>query len=562
MALKNPWVGYISRSHLQIKNSILQRLNEVVPEVTDHSESNILVIIISMFSGIAEMLNYYIDNMAQEAFITTARRYSSVVKHTRLIDYRIKAMAPSSVDVQVDFMDKNNVHIGTQVEFLIPKGTKFFTENNIEFLSVNDILVPIGTKTIMIPCQQKTFKDSTLIGKTDGTDGQVFNLGSDYVDGSLLLRVGDEHWDLVTTLGRSEPDDKHYIVDISIDKKAYIRFGDNVNGKKPEVDRDIIGSYFISQGSLGNVDINTINQSDFNFNSVLGLDIPNIRIFNPLKATGGTNYEDIDRIRRSAPLHLRTLDRAVTRQDYIDITMLAPGVDKATVHFECGKYVDIYISPNGGGIAQLPLLQTTKAYIDERKMITTFTNVQPAGESYIVLDVEATAKFRMDGIQTKSDILKALVAEYSYEKSDVNRKIRKSDIISLIDNLYKVDFLNLKSIYLKPYIRPINHNTQMLSNITINNGSTIKTKWRLQFDGNFMRLYKDNKFINNVIIGQPYTDPMNILTLLINPNNYQLGQEWSFTTYPFNSNIETDDFSVPIMRESDITVKVNEQLSI
>ena len=86
MALKNQWVGYISRSYLQIKNSVLQRLSEIVPEVTDHSESNILVIIIGIFSGIAEMLNYYIDNMARESFITTARRYSSVVKHTRLIE--------------------------------------------------------------------------------------------------------------------------------------------------------------------------------------------------------------------------------------------------------------------------------------------------------------------------------------------------------------------------------------------------------------------------------------------------------------------------------------------
>lgn len=562
MALQNPWVGYISRSHLQIKNSVLQRLSEVVPEVTDHSESNILVIIISMFSGIAEMLNYYIDNMAREAFITTARRYSSVVKHTRLIDYRIKAMVPASVDIQIDFKDNDNVLMGTPVQFLIPKGTKFFTENNTEFLSVNDITVPIGTKTILIPCQQKTFVDSALIGTTNGSDDQVFSLGTDYVNGSLILDVGNEPWDLVTTLGRSEPEDKHYIVDISIDKIAYIRFGDNINGKKPDAGKDLIGSYYKSQGALGNVDINTITQTDFNFDNIVGLNVPNINIFNPLKATGGTNYEDIERIRRSAPLHLRTLERAVTRQDYIDIAMLAPGVDKATVHFECGKYVDIYISPNGGGIAQVPLLQTTKEYIEERKMITTFINVQPAGESYVALDINATAKFRMDGIQTKNDIINALTTAYGYEKSDVNRKIRKSDIIALIDNLYKVDFLTLNSIYLKPYMRPTNHTNQLLSSITVNNGSTAKIKWKVQFDGNFMRLFKGGQFISNLTLGQPYTDPMNIITLVVNPNNYQVGQEWLFTTYPFNDNIETDDFSVPVVRAEDITIIVNEQLSI
>jgi len=57
MALNNPWVGYITRSYKQIKSELLNRLGIAVPEITDHSPSNIMVIILDMFSGIAEMLN-------------------------------------------------------------------------------------------------------------------------------------------------------------------------------------------------------------------------------------------------------------------------------------------------------------------------------------------------------------------------------------------------------------------------------------------------------------------------------------------------------------------------
>lgn len=561
MKLNNPWVGYLERSHLQIKNSVLQRLGEAVPEITDHSESNILVIIISIFSGIAEMLNYYIDNMAREAFITTARRYSSVVKHTRLIDYRIKATVPASVDIQLSFKDAMGDLINNDVVRYIPKGTIFKTDNNIEFISVQDTYIPINVKVYPISTQQKTFNNNMLIGVTDGTDDQVFSIGSNYVNDSLYLEVGGEIWELVNTLGRSTPEDKHFIVDISVDKVAYIKFGDNINGKRPGAGLELIGDYYTSQGLLGNVDANTIKNSDFNF-TILGSVVSSVGINNNLGAVAGTGYEDIERIRRSAPLHLRTLERAVTKQDYIDITLLAPGVDKATVEYNCGKFIDIYISPNGGGIAQSALLQTTKNYVEERKMITTFINVAPAGESYIVLKISATAKFRRDGIQTKNDIIEALLEKYSYTNSDVNKKTRKSDIIALVDNLEKVDFLNIDYIYLKPYIRPRNHTVELVHVLTVNPGATVMHIWRLQFDGNYMRLLKNNIHIANLVIDESYTDPENNFTITISPNAYVVGNEWIFKTHPFNQNIETDDFSVPVLREEDLNIIVTEQLSI
>lgn len=561
MALQNKWVGYITRSHLQIKNSVLQRLGESNPEITDHSESNILVIIISIFSGIAEMLNYYIDNMAREAFITTARRYSSVVKHTRLIDYRIKARIPSSVDITVQFRNSLQEPVGSPISFVIPKGTSFNTGNNVNFLSVTDTYVMTGNTTATVSAQQKTFVDSVLIGTTDGTLDQVFSLGNNYVNNSITLNIDGEPWELVDTLGRAEPEDRVFIVDISVDKIAYIKFGDNINGKIPDAGKPVVGSYYISEGADGNVDPGTISVSNFNF-SIVGDPVTNVFITNKLKATAGTDYEDIERIRRSAPLHLRTLDRAVTEQDYIDTAKLAPGVDKAIVHYDCGKYVDIYISPNGGGIAQSSLLQTTLEYFKTRKMITTFLNIQPAGESYIYLDIEVWAKFRMDGIQTKNDVINALIDAYGYEKSDVNRKIRRSDIIALIDNLYRVDYLNLYKILMKPYVRPLLFGKAFMGEVIIGEGSNIKQKWKLQFDGIRMRLFKNNLFITNIEIGTTYQYPGNVFSITVLNNDYDTGNEWEFYTYSYNTNIETDDFSVPVIRAQDINIKVNEQLSI
>lgn len=562
MKIKNEWVGYLTRSHIQIKNSLLKRLGQKNPEITDHSESNILVIIISMFSGVAEMLNYYIDNMAREAFITTARRYSSVVKHTRLIDYRIKAAIAASVDIRISFKDNDENYVGSPVQFIIPKGTKFHTNNNIPFLSTKDVTVKVGDIHVIIPAEQKTLQENMVLGITNGDSEQTLALNNNYVNGTLYLKVGGEVWDNVNTLGLKGPNDKVYIVDIAIDKTAYVKFGDNINGATPAANLEVIGDYYTTLAEEGNVDIGNIVSTEFMFSNIPGFDIDNIEITNLLKATGGTTYETIERIRRSAPLSLRTLDRAVTKQDYIDIALLSPGVDKATVHFNCGKYVNIYISPIGGGIAQTALIDSTKLFIEDRKMITTFINVSAAGESYIVIDLDVTGKFRVSSALVREDVIKTLLDEYGYDKSDVNRKIRLSDIIALIDNLDKVDYLDIKSIYLKPYLRPLNHTNPCYSNIQILSGSVGVVKWKLQFDGLYMRLYKNGVFQGNITIDSPFIDNANIMKINIIPSSYAVGEEWEFYTHPFSNNLETTDFTVPVMLLENIQLNVNEQTTL
>jgi hypothetical protein len=558
-SVKNPWVGYLNRNFSSIKERILNRLGETVPEMTDHSNSNILVIIIESFAGVAEMIAYYIDNMAREAFITTARRYSSVVKHTRLIDYRIKARIAASADVVIYFLNNDDQPYPIVTEFTLPIGTKFTTTNNLEFLSTKDIIVPVGTTILTVPTRQRVLVTNDNLGVTTDDPNQVVALGKEYVHDTLELLIGGEPWLLQRTLGLSGPTDKHFIVDISANKEAYIKFGDNINGIIPTPALTILGNYYTSEGSLGNVEASNINASNYNF--VLAQSIPKINITNITKAVAGTDYEDIERIRRSAPLSIRTLDRAVTRQDYIDIALLAPGVDKAALYFECGKTVDLYIAPNGGGIANTDLLQSVVTYFDDKKMITTFVRTLPAGESYLHFDISVTGRFRVNGLQLRNELIGLLLDAYSYEKSDINKPIRISDLIALVDNYYKVDFLTLNKIYLKPYLRPTNHVVALNYNIDVNTGSITTVKWKIKYDGFYFKLFKNGTPLHNLIIGETYTDPSNILTITIEAGSYIVGHEWIFETYPYGKDIIVNDFSVPVLREEDLVLSITEQLS-
>lgn len=562
MKIFNKWVGYLDRSHLTIKDSILKKLGQTNPEMTDHSESNILVIIVSMFSGIAEQLNYYIDNMAREAFITTARKYSSVVKHTRLIDYRIKAAVPSSADILVELLDNNgNPYVAT-TPLLIPVNTQFSTNNGIIFISIKDVTIEPGDSMVTVVVQQKSFNTNIDLGTTIGVARETVPVPINYVDGSMILTIGGEPWYLVNSLGFSGPNDKHFIIDISTESTAYIQFGDGLNGMIPMGNQPIIGEFYTTIGTEGNVDANTINNSNFDFTST---GASTIRINNPLASVGGNNYQTIEQIRLSAPLSLRTLERGVTIQDYKDIAKLAPGIDKSDVKFDCQTGINVYISPVNGGIAQTALLNSTKAYIEERKIIGRPVVVQAAGESYIKLEMHVTVKPRRDMNQTRQDIINALTTEYGYTKSDVNRAVRKSDIYALVDNLEKVDWLNLKHIYTQPYFRPLGHYKQIIAQMKIREYSAIEQKWSMRYistgpDTGYFNVFRGNVLMGIAYPGIEFADTNNTFQINIQNNDYQNGQQWEFTTLPYNVDQIIIDNSIPIIRQEDLTIYLYEQI--
>jgi predicted phage baseplate assembly protein len=435
----------------------------------------------------------------------------------------------------------------------------FLTANSIPFAQTESVSLQTGDPAIwVVPCKQQEEVEDYNLGNTNGSVGQIFPLPSDYAHGSGLVLINGEYWEERPTFGRSNAEDKHYIVDVSPDKIPYIKFGDGINGLIPPAGQEVMLSYSSTQGAEGNVDPNTIIvNTAFDWTLIPWVD--EVIISNPIKASGGADVEPIERIRENAPRSLRTLDRAVSKQDYIDVTMLAPGVRFADVFWDCGKTIDIYIAPNDGGIASLSLLADTKAFVDLRKMYTTTIRVSPSGETQLVIQLDVTANPYVEANTCKNQVEQAMVEEYEFENSKVNREIRLSDIYALIDNLVTVDFLNISILTTKPYARPLYSLTQLDADINTLPSSSVKTRWRIAYDGSAFRLFKNGAFLNQIYIGVLFTDTANTMSVLLNNGVYNPGDEWVFYTYPYSTDLEIDDYSVPILDLSNLEVNVTEQ---
>lgn len=545
MNLTQNWVGYLQRSYQQIKASLISRLP---PEITDHSESNDLIIILSHFAGVAEMINLWIDRMGEEAFLGTARRFSSVVRLAKTIGYLPQAANPSSGYLQLTVTDSVGVITPLNTTVIIPASTKFKSIGDLIFTSTQAITLPIGTTIASIPVAQFEDVANTTLGISNGAANQTYSLGYSYVQNSLSITIGPDTYTQIESLALALSTSKVFTTEVNESGEAIVKFGDGTNGTIPPNTITIFGDYKITSGSIGNLPPNSITEWVGAIPAPSGYKFP---VANPNYTTSGYGYDTIEDIRRKAPLSLRTLNRAVTHQDYIDLALLVPGVGSASLRACCGKCITLLIGPTSKGIASSQLLQNTLDFFQCKKLLGRCVKVEAAGITRIWVEAKVKTRYGVTVVNALDSIAETFENSFGYTVSKPNRAINLSDLIAALDNNSSIDYVEILTVWAEPYARPIgtaqqlNWVREIISNPIIN----LKHSWTLVYSSATLSfaLYKDNLLITNVPLGLTYTDPDLILTLTINPGPYSNGDKWEFVTYPPNTNIPIDDNTIPII---------------
>jgi hypothetical protein len=137
---------------------------------------------------------------------------------------------------------------------------------------------------------------------------------------AVVLRDKDGAWTAQRDLLSSDPSARDFVVETEDDGSAYLRFGDDVLGKRPT--SNLTASYRVGTGSSGNVGADSIGHILSGLNGIQA-------VRNPLPAQSGTDPESIERVRLYAPQAFRTEERAVTEADYATVAQRHPEVRKA-----------------------------------------------------------------------------------------------------------------------------------------------------------------------------------------------------------------------------------------
>ena len=133
-----------------------------------------------------------------------------------------------------------------------------------------------------------------------------------------------------------------FVAEVDDAGRATLRFGDGEHGERPAPRVDLHATYRIGSGARGNVGAGAIHH--------VVVDDPGLAdavesLRNPLPARGGTDPESLERVRLDAPAAFRTLERAVTPEDYATLAERHAEVQRAqaTVRWT-GSWRTVYLT--------------------------------------------------------------------------------------------------------------------------------------------------------------------------------------------------------------------------
>ena len=556
MPTNNPWLNPYQRSFNSIKEQLKAALQTRIPEITDFSEGNIFMIILSIFAAIAEVLHYYIDNMARETFFVTARRYSSVYKHAKLVDYHIKSAIPASVDLTLYTKDGNDL----ASSFTIPAGTVFTSIDGKSWVVVakNGIYWDknLYPKSIRVPVVQKerigqnNHIDFSSVIDWSNTTIKVSGIpeGKKYVEGSMVLYVNGEVWTLVDTFAYYGSSDKVYKVELDSELNPTIIFGDGVFGFSPYPGSTINGYFDVTYGSEGNIGAETFTTVP----TIQGANTSNIGVTNHEGASGGSDYENFSMLKEHVPLSVKTLGVAITKEDFEAAAKLVGGVNKAYAEYICGKEVRLYITPDNGTVeASQALIDDVTAKMNAMKVITTSISVMKVYSAYICIQASVYGRKSFLTVDIKNQIINALQEAYGYNNAELGKSVRISDIYSLIDNLSTVDYLNLEKLYLFP--RPILISSagsgSLSPDIKVTTFNQVAYNSANPYVPVYLEIIQNNKY--KLYVGdnldeftKGYGSSLHVQTsevdfyITVASNGYNVGDRYWFYIGPMNTNIE------------------------
>lgn len=333
-------LNYSNRDYANIKNELLAKIPLITSKWTDWNEADLGITILELFTGLADMMSFYLDRMASETMLPTARMRPSVDNLCKLIDYHLAPPQGASIDLEV------TLGVAYPYNVVIPKGFSFSTQdtkNKVTYSVIEDTTIIAGDIVANVVCGEGVRNEVVYI--SDGSPNQQV-----LVSAEIQQPAGQEAWVEVLVNGVPWTEEKStlfgltqaYLIDISGITQTKVTFGDGTNGLIPPTSATVQVIYWTGKGIEGRVGANSVTVIDQPL--IVFLNTVSMTVTNPESSIGGENRESIEHAKYYAPKALRRGNRLITLEDYdtYSNSYTYPGLGSIALAKAYWKSSDIY----------------------------------------------------------------------------------------------------------------------------------------------------------------------------------------------------------------------------
>jgi len=432
--------------------------------------------ILEVISEISELLFFYIEDATVEQNILTAQHPESIYGLARLTGHDAfrGASAIGEIAIRLNTSSKNDI---AGDALIIPANTVIKSNSNgIPYtLRTNSDLFRIeksNANYVYIPVIQGVLESQTVTGT--GLELQSFNIITKQTDNdNVTVSVNGEKWEKFDSIYDMKANSKGYLIKTGLSNGLDIYFGNESFGMIPPAGSTIKIEYFISRGSVGN--LNHSKDLTFKFQTE-GFDSMgnshNLNDVLELKCTVapimGADPEDLAMTKLIAPLASKSF--VLATPDHYEYFLSRYGMF---------SYLDAYNSTDDGyldddNVIYLFMLPDTKKKLtknqdyfslpvdefffsqDEKNAI--YGVLEKSGQQMVTTEVQivdpVVKKFRIDvkvryfENYSKADLFNLIRSKISEYLMNITRRDRlpKSDLIAVLEAIEGIDSVNIRFV--------------------------------------------------------------------------------------------------------------------
>ncbi len=547
---------YTAKDYDALTAELERFLPEFVPEISDSTRRNPGRLFLQAWVALFDVLGYQQDINFIESLWGMAQQERNLVLMAQGIPWAYPGPSPASVDLEFTSVGGPTLNV--------PPYLACTTADNPpkKYLTVasGSVAAPGETVTVAAVEGERVIEE-VLTESASGEVNQTYELENAYTPYQYIeVRVGTTLWERQAfTLFDSESDAEHYVVrpnpaDLS---KARIVFGDNEWGAAPPAGSRITVSYIRCNGSDGNTPANSITK-------ITGPISASFNVNNPEAGAGGSYGPDADTIRMQAPWLGQTYQRAVNEEDFLAIAVNVPGVYDAAIANIIGSIFNLYVMPEGGGVASQALLDLVKNTIQPLQVIGGVVNVETVEP--IELRITARVFTRTNDLPRsviRQKVIDEILANLVYTEIEIGKAFTVSElsrIILDIEDSSLIQSVNFPILTAVPrVVQSVESDPAMQGDIEVLAGAGYSEWTVTELTPTTFTVKRDGSTVDTGTVGEQFTSPDNEIrfTLGTPTDTLTAGAVWSFRTSKYSGNIQIGSGEVPVISSlSNVEVEV------